>query len=63
MKPNKPKNPNDHKRATPSTKGEQGNDRKFTAYNTKKEETSTPQKVREKRESASEHKRSKDSGE
>lgn len=61
MKADNPKNPNDHKRKTPSTKGEQKNDKKFTSYDTKRTEVSTPQKVRESRESPSEHKRSKES--
>lgn len=61
MKSDKPKNPNNHKRTTPSTKGEQHNDRKFTSYDTSRAETATPQKVREKRESAAEHKRKKES--
>lgn len=52
----KPENPNDHKRKTPSTKGEQHNDKKFTSYDTTKKETATPQKVRETRESTAEQK-------
>jgi hypothetical protein len=54
MKKDKPENPNDHKRKTPATKGQEHNDKKFTSYDTSKDQTSTPQKVREKRESASE---------
>lgn len=61
MKPKKPENPNDHKRKTPSTKGERNNDKKFTSYDTKRAELSTPQKVREKRESPAEHQRKKES--
>lgn len=57
----KPENPNDHKRKTPSTKGQEHNDKKFTSYNTDQEQTSTPQKVREKRESAAEHKTKQES--
>lgn len=52
-----PKNPNDHDRKTPSTKG--NDDRKFTSYNTRRPETSTPQKVREGNESAAEQARLK----
>ncbi|PZR40524.1 MAG: hypothetical protein DI538_03970 [Azospira oryzae] len=55
----KKENPNDHKRITPETKGSKANDRKFTSYDTSKQETSSPQKVRETKESASEHARSK----
>lgn len=54
MKKSNPENPNDHKRKTPSTKGEEQNDKKFTSYNTQRTEMSTPQKIREKRESAAE---------
>jgi len=60
MKPKQEKeNPNDHKRITPGTKGSKTNDRKFTSYDTSKKETSTPQKVRETKESAAEQDRSK----
>jgi hypothetical protein len=55
-----PENPNDHKRVTPSTKGDKKNDRKFTSYDTANPETSSPQKARETRESSQEHKRSKE---
>jgi hypothetical protein len=55
-KPGKPENPNDHKRKTPPTKGHEANDKKFTSYDTRKSETATPQKVREKRESTAEQK-------
>lgn len=48
-------NPNDHKRKTPATKGKEADDSKFTSYDTSKKETASPQKVREGRESASEH--------
>ncbi len=61
MKKSKPQNPNDHKRKTPSTKGQEHNDKKFTSYNTDDEQTSTPQKVREKRESTSEQKTKQES--
>lgn len=53
-------NPNDHKVKTPSTKNKK-DDRHFTSYDTSKKETSTPQQVREGRESASEQKRKKES--
>jgi len=53
-----PKNPNDHRRVTPSTKGS-NDDRKFTSYDTRREETSTPQKVREGNESTAEQARLK----
>lgn len=55
----KKENPNDHKRVTPHTKGDKSNDRKFTSYDTSRQETATPQKVRETKESAAEHARSK----
>ena len=55
----KPENPNDHKKITPATKGQEGNGQKFTSYDTSKKETSTPQKVREARESPAEQDRSK----
>jgi hypothetical protein len=43
------RNPNNHKRKTPSTAGEKNrkDDSKFTSYDTSKEQTSTPQKARE----------------
>ena len=39
---------NDHKKVTPSSKGDKGkaDDPKYTSYDTKREETSTPQNVR-----------------
>lgn len=61
MKKDKPENPNDHKRKTPPTKGHEHNDKKFTSYDTTEEQTSTPQKVREKRESTSEQKTKQES--
>jgi hypothetical protein len=61
MKKDKPKNPNDHKIKTPATKGQENNEKKFTSYNTKNSQTSTPQKVREGRESASEQKTKQES--
>lgn len=54
----KPKNPNDHKKVTPATKGKESDDKKFTSYDTTKSETATPQKVRESREASSEQGRS-----
>jgi hypothetical protein len=48
---------NNHKRRTPSTKGKEGDDRRFTSYDTSKGETSTPQKARESRESTAEQSR------
>jgi len=56
-----PKNPNDHKRVTPSTKGS-NDDKRFTSYDTRRKETSTPQKIREGNESAAEQARSKKAG-
>ena len=61
MKKDKPENPNDHKRKTPPTKGHEQNDKKFTSYDTSKDQTSTPQKVREKRESTAEQKTKQES--
>jgi hypothetical protein len=55
----KPENPNTHKRTTPSTKGKEDQARAFTSYDTSKSETSTPQKVRESRESSAEQDRAK----
>ena len=55
----KPENPNDHKKITPATKGQEGNSRKASSYDTSKQETSTPQKVREARESPAEQERFK----
>lgn len=61
MKTDKPENPNDHKRKTPPTKGHEGDDRKFTSYDTDHSQTATPQKVREKREATSEQKTKQES--
>lgn len=61
MKKDKPENPNDHKRKTPATKGHEHNDKKFTSYDTGNSQTSTPQKVREKRESTAEQKTKQES--
>lgn len=55
---NKPENPNDHKRKTPSTKGKENQAEAFTSYDTSKSQTSSPQKVRESRESPAEMKKS-----
>jgi len=55
----KPKNPNDHRIVTPSTKGKKDDDSKFTSYDTSKQETSSPQKVRENREASGEMSRDK----
>lgn len=61
MKKDKPENPNNHKRKTPPTKGREQDDNTFTSYDTDNKETSTPQKVREKREAASEQKTKQES--
>lgn len=61
MKKHTPENPNNHERRTPATKGREGDDKKFTSYDTDNKETSTPQQVREKRESASEQKTKQES--
>ncbi|HTF20994.1 MAG TPA: hypothetical protein VK658_23125 [Chryseolinea sp.] len=53
-----PKNPNDHKVKTPSTKTDRS-DSKFTSYDTSDPETSTPQRVRESKESSKELERHK----
>jgi hypothetical protein len=53
-----PENPNDHRVKTPSTKKDRS-DRKFTSYNTSNPETSTPQRVRESKESSQELERQK----
>jgi hypothetical protein len=55
------RNPNNHKRTIPSTAGaaNKKNDRKFTSYDTTKEQTSTPQKVREESEPEGEQARHK----
>jgi hypothetical protein len=55
----KPENPNDHRIVTPSTKGKK-TDKKFTSYDTSKEASSSPQKVRENREASGEMQRSKE---
>ncbi len=55
----KPKNPNDHRMITPSTKGKSKDDKKFTSYDTTRKETSTPQRVREEREASGELARQK----
>lgn len=54
-------NPNDHKVKTPATKGKEKQSRPFTSYDTAREETSSPQKVRESRESPAQQKRLKHS--
>lgn len=48
-----PQNPNDHKAHTPATKHATG-DQDFTSYDTNNPETSTPQRVRESKESTKE---------
>jgi hypothetical protein len=53
-----PKNPNDHEMKTPATRNNRS-DRAFTSYNTSEPETSTPQKVREAKESSGELERQK----
>lgn len=53
-----PKNPNDHSVKTPSTKNNRS-DRRFTSYDTSNPETSTPQRVRESKESSKELEREK----
>lgn len=55
----KKKNPNNHKRDTPSTIGGSKEDEKFTTYDTKKSQTSTPQRVRESSEASAQHERNK----
>ena len=55
-------NPNDHKRVTPATKGREGSAPAFTSYDSSKKETSSPQKVRESRESPAEHDKQKKAG-
>ena len=58
-----PKNPNDHKKATPKTAGRnKRDDKKFTSYDTSKNETSSPQKVREGNEAEGEQAKLKKSG-
>ena len=54
-----PKNPNDHKVKTPSTKNNRS-DKKFTSYDTSNPDTATPQRVRESRESTPDLERQKD---
>jgi len=42
------KKPNDHKKVTPKTSGQnRKDDKKFTSYDTSKKESASPQKVRE----------------
>jgi len=53
-----PKNPNDHKVKTPRTKNKKSS-QAFTSYDTSNSETSTPQRVRESRESSRELERQK----
>jgi hypothetical protein len=55
----KKENPNDHKKATPVTKGKEHVAQAFTSYDTSKKETATPQKARESREASDEHARIK----
>jgi hypothetical protein len=50
----RPKNPNNHKIHTPSTKGKGKDDKKFTSYDTSNPETATPQRVSESRETSGE---------
>ena len=54
---------NDHKKTTPSTKQDKGksDDKKFTSYDTEKNQTSSPQKVKESTESAGQQKRAEKS--
>ncbi len=54
-------NPNDHKRVTPKTGGSQNkkDDKKFTSYDTSKDQTESPQKVREELEPEGEQARAK----
>ncbi|WP_133259642.1 hypothetical protein [Pseudochryseolinea flava] len=58
-----PENPNDHKRKTPSTKGKEKQASAFTSYDTAKVQTSSPQKVRESKESTAEQARARDAKE
>ena len=51
-------NPNDHKRKTPSTKGKEDQAGAFTSYDTSNSQTSSPQKVRESKESTAEMEKS-----
>jgi hypothetical protein len=53
-----PKNPNDHQIKTAGTKNDRS-DRRFTSYDTSNPDTSTPQKVRESKESSGELERQK----
>ena len=54
---------NDHKKVTPSTKKDEGkhDDKKFTSYDTSKNQTSSPQNVKENNETAGLQKRQKES--
>jgi hypothetical protein len=56
-----PENPNDHKVKTPDTKGKENQSRAFTSYDTTQKDTSSPQKVRESRESPAQQERLKHS--
>jgi len=54
------KNPNDHKKVTPKTSGEnRKDDKKFTSYDTSRKESSNPQKTRESIEPEGEQKKLK----
>ena len=46
---NNAKHGNDHKKITPSSKGDDGkkDDKKYTSYHTEQPDTSSPQKVKE----------------
>jgi hypothetical protein len=54
----KKKIPNNHKRVTPSSANKK-DDKNYTSHDTRRSETSTPQKVREEVEPAGEHRRMK----
>ena len=54
----KKKNPNNHRRETPRTVN-RNDDKAFTSYDTAKDQTSTPQKVREGEETPAKHAREK----
>jgi len=62
-KDNNAQHGNDHKKVTPSTKSDHGkqDDKKFTSYDTDKNQTSSPQKVKENNEAAGLQKRQKES--
>ena len=49
-------NPNDHVKKTPSTKGKEKNAKAFTSYDTSQQQSESPQKVRENRESPADNK-------